>query len=284
MVKLGIQLYTLRDEMQRDPIGTIGRVAQIGYKNLEVANHNAENDYGVGFGVSAEEINAILKKSDSHIVSAHVFPFDEKNCGPVIEYNLAIGNHYIGNSFDTFSSRDEVLAKCERYNKFGEICKKAGISFLYHNHFHEFQQFGDKSAFELICENTDPDYVGFELDTFWVMRAGVDYLQLMRDLGKRVKLVHQKDFSKTTKSPINLLAQIPQGTEITQEVFMQHFCPDDFAEVGTGTMDIQATVDVANEIGGVEYVILEQDFVKMDPYESIKLSMEGFKKLKGLEI
>ena len=78
-LKVGIQLYSVRDLMNRDALKTIGQVAEAGYKYLETANHRAMEDDGVGFGVSPEELNEVLARSGSKIISAHVFPFNEEN-------------------------------------------------------------------------------------------------------------------------------------------------------------------------------------------------------------
>lgn len=283
MAKVGIQLFSVVDEMRKDPIKAIEEVVKIGYKNLEVANHNAVNDPGVGFGVSADELNRILDGFGAQVIGAHVAPFDESTAEAVIEYHNAVGNKYIICPSAMFNSYDDTMKQIEHFNKMGKLCAKNGMKYLYHNHIQEFQVFGGKEVMDLIVENTDPDYVGIELDTFWAMRAGKDPVELMKHLGDRLILVHQKDFSKDTDSPVNILETFDPSVPLTREMFAEKRKDIDFCEIGTGTMDIQSIVDEANNLG-VEYIILEQDATQKDSsLESIQISMDSFKKYSGIE-
>jgi len=281
-LKVGIQLYSVRTVMKENPVQTLEKVAEIGYKNIEVANHNAASDFGVGFGVSAAQLNEIFGRFGSKVVSAHIWPFHESNFMQSIEYNKAIGNRNIVHPIDFFKDEAEVLKKCEFYNKMGKLCKEEGMRYIYHNHYHEYQKFNGKPALEIIKDNTDPEYVSFELDTFWTMRAGLDPVEVMKKFGSRIKLLHQKDFSRDAVTPVNLFDVVGSDAEIGMEVFGKSYSQDDFTEIGTGTMDIQKIIDTAKEIGSVEYIILEQDFSKHQPLESIRISMDAFRKFEGI--
>lgn len=282
-LKVGIQLYSVRDEMQENAVETIKKVAQTGYKYLEVANYNANTDFGVGFGVSEEEILSVLNPLGAKVISAHMFPFDEDNAKDVIDYHKAIGNKYIVCSMGFFKDEADVLSQCRKFNRIGEICFMNGMEFLYHNHFMEFQKFNGKTVIDMLIENTNPDYMGFELDTFWCMRAGQDPLEIINKLGARLKLVHQKDFSKTSPSKINIFDTIGYDAQIDMDMFFKIVVPEDFTEIGTGIMDIQSIIDAANAVGTVEYIILEQDMTQLGQLESIRVSMESFKKYSGIE-
>jgi len=281
-IKVGLQLYSVRNSMSENPVLTLEKVASIGYKNIEVANHDADNEFGVGFGVSSAKLNEILGGFGSQVVSAHIWPFNKTNCEKIIEYNQQIGNHYIVHPIDFFANEDEVLKKCEFYGKMGEICRQAGMKYLYHNHYMEFQQFNGKPVLEIIRDNTDPQTVNFELDTFWTLRAGLDPVEVMNKFGSRIKLVHQKDFNPKTSTPVNLFNVVGPDAHIDMETFVGSFKEDNFTEIGTGSMDIQAIINTANELGSVEYIILEQDYSKLDQLESIKVSMRAFEKFTGI--
>ena len=84
-MKVGIQLYSVRNHMAEDPIATIKEVAKAGYKYIEVANHNALEDSGVGFGVTAGELKKIMEDTGISIFSAHIFPLDPDNMTPILE-------------------------------------------------------------------------------------------------------------------------------------------------------------------------------------------------------
>lgn len=281
-LKVGVQLYSVRNEMMKDPIGTIESVAKAGYKYLEAANHNALEDFGVGFGVDAKTLKSVLDDQGSGIVSAHIFPFTADNTKELIEYNHILGNNYIVYPMDFYGGYDEVQRKVEMMNSVGKIFRAEGISLLYHNHFHEFQKFGDKTVFQMIYENTDPDYLGFELDTFWSMRGGQNPLEVMDYLGQRLKLVHQKDYLPADGYPKVIFDRLGYDAKIDMDVFNSGYSEKEFTEIGTGSMDIQAIIDKANALGSVDYIILEQDYSQHPELESIRLSMDSFKKFNGI--
>ena len=281
-VKVGVQLYSVRDEMMKDPVKTIESVAKAGYKYLEAANHNALTDFGVGFGVDAKTLRSVLEEQGSSIVSAHIFPFTPDNTKELIEYNHILGNNYIVYPMDFYSDYDEVQRKIEMMNTVGKVFKAEGISLLYHNHFHEFQKFNGKTVYQMIFENTDPDYVGFELDTFWSMRGGQNPLEVMDYLGKRLKLVHQKDYAPVEGFETNIFDRLGYDARIDMDVFNTGYDPGEFREIGTGTMDIQTIINKANAMGSVDYIILEQDYSSHPQLESIRMSMDSFKKFEGI--
>lgn len=281
-LKVGIQLYSVRDEMAKDPIEAMRKVAELGYKNLEVANSRADEDPGCGFDVPADKLTEILGGFGARVVSGHLRPIDEKTLPAIIEYHGKIGNKYIGQSADFFTGYDNLMERCEYYNRMGKILSEHGMKFLYHNHYHEFQSIDGKPVLYHIIDNTDPNYVDFEVDTFWAMRGGADPVEVIKRAGSRLRMIHQKDFSKTTDSPVNIFSVKDPNVLVTRDEFGGVHKPEDFCEVGTGIMDIQNIINAANE-AGAEYVILEQDHTQLTQMESIKISMDSFKKYNGIE-
>ena len=281
-MKVGIQLYSVRDEMAKDPINAIRTVAGIGYKNLEFASSKADTDPGVGFGVDADTMNALLAETGAKLISGHVRPINEDTIDALIEYHKKVGTKYIGQSSDFYKSYEHLLERCEYYNWVGKKLAENGMQFLVHNHYHEFQKINGREVLYHIMDNTDPNYVSFELDTFWAMRGGMDPIEVMKTLGSRLKLVHQKDFSKTSTTPINLWTIKDPEVLISQETFGGAAQPTDFCEIGTGIMDIQSIIDAANELGA-EYIVLEQDATQLTQLESVEISMNAFKKFEGLD-
>lgn len=281
MVRVAIQLYSVRDLMEKDPIGTIEKVAQAGYRYLEVANHNTTKDIGIGFGVPANKMRDMLDKLGVRVISAHLDPFD--NLDALCEYQLAIGNKNVVYSRDFYHNKQEVMDRVYWLNKTGEECAKRGLTLFYHNHFHEFLKFGDETIFDIIVDNLDPDLVKIELDTFWVLRGGVDPVSVMKKLGRRVSLVHQKDFAKGHEGELDMTKKVTPGEYIDRSFYDKYENPETFVEIGTGIMDIQSIIDEGNASGALEYIILEQDHSRLDQIESIKISKDGFKKFKGIE-
>ena len=281
-MKVGIQLFSVRNEMQRDTLGCIRKVAEAGYKYIEPANHTADKEYGVGFGTPAEELKAVLDEVGVKVINLHASPLSEENLKRIIEYQQVLGNDSITLPMTMFPSHERALETAEYCQRMGRICKENGMKFLYHNHYHEFQVLGGERVWDTLVNNTDPDYVGFELDTFWVMRAGLDPVEEMRKLGSRLKKVHQKDFAVDAPQPRNIF-EVVKEENITSEVFQKYDNPRDFTEIGYGQMDIQKIIDTANDIGSADYIILEQDFTSLpDEISSIKKSMTGFRKFTGL--
>ena len=281
-LKVGIQLYSVRELMKQDPIKTIYQVADAGYKYLEAANHNALEDQGIGFGVSAEELKKVLDDAGAKVVSAHIYPFNMENYKKVIEYNQKIGNATVIYPMEYFSSRDDVMRKVEMYEQMGKIAAEEGMTFLYHNHYHEFQEFDGETVMDAIVNNTDPAHVNLELDTYWTLRGGVDPVEAMKHFGTRIKKLHQKDLVKDSKNPVNMFDIVGKYTIIDQKLWVGTKCNDDFTEIGYGCMDIQSIIDTANKIGSMDYIILEQDATKLNQLDSVKRSMEGFHKFGGI--
>lgn len=280
-MKVGIQLYSVRDQMAIDPVATIKKVVASGYKYLEIANHNAVADSGVGFGVSAEEIKKILDDAGASIVSGHVRPLNGETLPKVIAYNQAIGNKNLVDPSEDFADYDDVMRKCEMFNSVGKTLKENGLRFLYHNHTQEFQTVNGKYILDILMENTDPAYLGLQVDTFWALRSGVDPIEVIKKHKERVTLVHQKDISKGV-DPVDMFKILSRELSADHGTLRRDLAKDtDFAEIGTGTMEIQGIIDASNEIG-VEYIILEQDRTQLDQMESIKVSMDAFRKFNGI--
>lgn len=270
--------------MAQDPIDTIRKVVKEGYRHIEVANHNAQTDAGVGFGISAKETKELLAEVNAEIFSAHIFPLNPDEMTPILEFHKEIGTKYFVQPMDFYKDRDEALRKAEILNNVGERCREYGMQLLYHNHFHEFQHFGDETIYELLMNNTDADLVKIELDTYWVSRAGLDPVELLKKYGKRVRLVHQKDYTKGYEAERNLLTSVEENQDyVDMDRFNRDIKEETFTEIGTGIMDIQTIIDTANDCCESEAIVLEQDYSQYDELESIRISMDSFKRFKGVE-
>lgn len=300
-MKVGLILYSVRQSMAKDPLGTVEEVAKLGYKNIEVCNHNAVNDSGIGFGVDADTLKSTFDKFGSQVISAHIFPLEKSDIPAVLKYNQTLGNTNIVNPMGRFTTYDDLMWQCENMNKMGKICREEGMNYLYHNHNHEYRTFNGKTILDIIVENTDPDYLSLELDTFWTMRAGHCPVEMIRQYGKRIHLIHQKDFAWDSMTPINLNGLTAEEIEMkpsddvglngdnrgnpteSDQRRRETVESSAFAEIGTGIMHIQDIIDAANEYTDAGYIILEQDFSRMDSeIASVAKSMEAFRKFHGI--
>ena len=159
------------------------------------------------------------------------------------------------------------------------------MRFYYHNHYQEFQRFGDRLVYDLIMENTDPGLVYAEMDTYWIARGGQDPVSFMRKYNDRLILLHQKDFPRDAGEPLCMYqGLVDPDRGIDEKVFMDTKNPDSFTEIGTGVLPIQDYIGAARSCPNLDYIILEQDATKLDEIESIKVSMKAFQKFKGVEL
>lgn len=285
-LKVGIQLYSVRQSLKAEPFKTLEKIAEAGYKYVEAANHDALTDDGVGFGLSAKEMKEALDNLGLSIVGCHVNPLKIERLPAILDYHQELGNKQIGCDIEFFpyEDMDYLLHRCELFNKIGEMCKERGMRYYYHNHYQEFQKFGDKTVYELIMENTDPHLVFIEMDTYWITRAGRDPLQLIDKYKDRLVLLHQKDFPKESLQPIVMYdGVIDPHKAITYPMFEDTKDPQCFTEIGTGVLPIQDIINMALKAPNLDYIILEQDHTNLDEIESIQTSMKAFQKYTGIE-
>ncbi len=277
-MKAAIQLYSVRDLMEKDPMGTIEQVALAGYHYIEVANHNTTADKGIGFGVPADKMKDMLDRLGVQVISAHLDPFEDLDV--LSDYQKTIGNTNVVYSRDFYHNKQEVLNRAYWLNKTGEECAKRGLTFFYHNHFHEFLSFEGQMIMDILSENTDPALVKFQLDTFWILRGGQDPAGTIEKYGGRVTMLHQKDFAAGYEADMDMTRKVHPGQYIDRSFYDQYEIPESFTEIGTGIMDIQAIVDAGKY---VDYIILEQDHSRLGSLESVRLSRKGFSRFKGIE-
>ena len=186
---LGVQLYTLRGEMRRDFEGTLARVAQIGYREVEFAGY---------FNRTPSRIRAMLDANHLVAPGAHVgLETLEGDAGArTIESAQQIGHQYLLVAWTPVEWRrtlDDWRRMAERFNSVGERTRAAGIQFAYHNHDFEFRELEGRVPFEVLCEATDPHLVQIEMDLFWIVHGGGDPLAFFQRWPGRVPMVHVKD-------------------------------------------------------------------------------------------
>jgi sugar phosphate isomerase/epimerase len=251
--KVGVQLYTVRDLMKNDFEGTIAKVAQIGYKEVEFAGY---------FGRTADQVKAVLDKNGLKAPSTHV-QYDEldEKFPSVIEFSKAIGLEYIICPWipeDLRKSPDIWKQASEKFNKCGEQSKQAGMQFGYHNHWFEFLPVDGKLPYDELLKMCDPGLVKFEMDLCWITAAGADPLKYFNAYPGRFPLVHVKDLKTMPK--------------ITSGGAQNYGDTVDLTEVGSGIIDWKR-IFAQSDKAGIKHYIVEHDHPKQ-PLESIKKSYE----------
>lgn len=273
-IAIGLQLYSVRDELAKDYAGSLARIADIGFKHLEIAIHNVEAGLEAGGNPKASEMKKQLDELGMNIISSHVGPLDKADLEEIIAYNLELGSSAIVCPLMTFANKREVVEFSAEMNRYGEQCKQAGLDFYFHNHYNEFQLFEGTTAMDLMLEHTDPELVKFELDTYWALRGGVDPIEYLTKLGSRCDMLHQKDIPASA-SPVNLFELVGHEEHLTAERLFGVVNPEHFAEIGEGAMDIGGIITAARRAGNVKTIFVEQDHAKGNQLASVELSFRN---------
>ena len=245
---VALQLYTVRDLLRDDFVGTVKKVAELGYNAVEFAGYS---------GLKAGEVKKLLDDLGLQCAGTHEgFERLENDLDQVIDFNLVIGNKLIvcpsmpGEWREKGADGFEAFA--EKLNAFGEKITKAGMHFGYHNHDFEFKTAGDKLLIDVLFEAADPELVKAQVDVYWVKRGGQDPAAFIRKHGKRVVSLHTKDVANDEEQS--------------------------FAPVGTGLLDFPAIIRAARS-AGVEWYVVEQDRTKGPVLEAIETSLKNMRKL-----
>lgn len=275
-LKIGLQLFSVRNALQKDLEDTLKKVASIGYEYVEIAVRNLAENGEFSPEVSAERYKKYLDTFQLKAMGTHIGYHEQLNLSDVAEYNKKLGSNKVIIPAYFFATKKEAYEFADWLNRAGEALRKENIQLYYHNHYHEFQEIEEEIVYEILVKETNPAFVQFEFDTFWALRGGQDPVEYLEKLGERCTLVHQKDLNKDA-DPINLLKG-KTGVLDSHAVFspVDH---SDFVEIGTGKMDIQAIISQLVDKGNVEYIIVEQDRTIKGELESIEESYQALSKL-----
>jgi sugar phosphate isomerase/epimerase len=184
-LSIGLQLFSVKNALKQDYVGTLEKVAEIGYQNLELVIRMTDDGLSLGGDITPAALRRQLDRLGLKAVSCHTRVNEETDWRQIIAANHELGSTAIGCSIAFFSNKQDVLAFCESFTKYGEICRDNGLNLYYHNHFQEFQRFEGQTVMDILLENTDRDLVRFEFDTYWAVRGGVDPIAWLSKLGNR---------------------------------------------------------------------------------------------------
>jgi sugar phosphate isomerase/epimerase len=219
--KIGIQLYTVRDQMKADFEGTLARVAQIGYKEVEFAGY---------FDRSPADVRAILERNGLSAPATHLMSDNPDGWKKAVDLAKAVGHDYLVAPWIPEEKRtnlDGWKRVAEEFNRVGQVAKDAGIQFAYHNHDFEFPKMEGQVPYDLLLQSTDPKLVQLEIDLYWITRGGQDPLAYFARWPGRTPLVHVKD---SMGGPEHKMVDVGQGTIEWKRIFakraqagIQHF-------------------------------------------------------------
>jgi sugar phosphate isomerase/epimerase len=264
-------------------MGTLEKIAEAGYRFIELANHKALTDPGTGFDTNVDMLKAKLDALGITVVGAHVLPLDEQNIDAVLRYNKDLGNTTVSIPLDFWPTEEDLMKACGNYNRLGEICRKNGMRLLFHNHYHEFQRFNGHYILDLIMAHTDPELLSLELDAYWTIRGALDPARVIREYGKRIAMVHEKDFPLRQIQHMNAWIVADQDTPLDNATFHAGIKPEYFTEIGDGVIKVQDVINASNELE-IPYLLVEQDYMNgLTEFQSIARSMQNLKRMRGLE-
>jgi len=195
---VGVQLYTVRDQISKDPRGVIQKIGAIGYKEVESFGYNN----GKYFGLTAKEFADLVKQNNLTHPSGHYGLGNLSTWDQAIEDAITAGQKYMVLAYLAENDRksiDDYKKHAASFNTAGEKCKKAGLQFAYHNHDFEFKEMDGQMGYDVLMKETDANLVKFEMDIYWVSKAGHDPIALFKAHPKRFPLWHVKDRDKTEK-------------------------------------------------------------------------------------
>lgn len=265
---LGLQLYSVREMLARDYLGTLRRLAAIGYREVEAAGF---------FGRTPQQVNKAMTAADLSLVSAH---YSSNELATSFDQTLAfasvLGLKYIVCSFPGFKepsrlkdrtykgqvqsfTLDDYRWNADNFNTWGRKIKAAGMQFGYHNHTMEFAPQEGVIPFDELVRLTDPELVTFEMDCGWVVVGGGDPVEYLKRYPTRISMLHVKDFTAA-----------PRPASMTE--------PPPAAELGHGTLDFRKVFEAARK-GSLRHYFVEQESFDIPPYEALEIDAQYMRKL-----
>ena len=243
--QIAVQLYSVRNEMERDYVGTIKRIASFGYAGVEFA--------GCPGGLSYEQCLNVVKDAGLKVPSMHVPVPAGPNRNLIFDNAYIMGCHYLvtGKGTNDFKTLDAVKKSCDEFNFAAAEAAKDGLKLVIHNHWWEYQAIDGVPVYKIMLERLSPEVL-FELDTYWVKIGGHDPAAVLAELGPRAPLVHIKDGSGVSGN-FNMKA------------------------AGQGVMDFKP---IFAQGKNAEWLICELDACETDMFDAIKESYDYIHKNK----
>ena len=245
--RIGMQLYTVRRELEKDFEGTLTKVAALGYREVEFAGY---------FGRKPAEVKALLKRLGLDAPAAHVQLSGLRgDLGPMLDAAQAIGHKYLLVAWLPVEERrtlDNYRRLADLFNEAGAALRREGLRFAYHNHDFEFAPLEGRVPYDLLLERTDPRVVKLEMDLYWTVKGGASPVEYFGKHPGRFHLLHVKDMDATPR----------------------RF----FADVGRGRLDFKSIFARAGK-AGVRHYFVENDEPAGSPFDSLRTSIEYLRRL-----
>ena len=262
--KMGLQLFTVRGPLASDLVGTIKKIAAIGYEDSETYGYDPVK--GTYYGLKASAFKDLLAENKMITTSGHYdfTRYFDQPTDDLLRYTdqCIEGAHALNQRYITWPWLDPKFRNLENFkilsgklNVIGERVKKANLGFAYHNHDFEFTDYGGQNGYDIIMKNTDPALVKLQMDLYWVMHSSkLSPSDLISKQPGRFVMWHIKDMEAAT-------AAAPKGQT---------------CEVGKGTIDWKKLFE-SKELAGLDYAFVEQEQYRLPVFECIKISADYMK-------
>ncbi len=245
--RIGMQLYTVRRELEKDFEGTLRKIAALGYREVEFAGY---------FGRGAAEVKTLLRRHKLDAPAAHVQLSELRgDLRPLMDAAQTVGHRYLLVAYLRDVERktlDDYRRHADLFNEAGAALLREGLQFAYHNHDFEFAPLEGKIPYDLLLERTDPRAVKLELDLYWTVKGGASPVEYFERHPGRFPLLHVKDMDATPR----------------------RF----FADVGRGVIDFKS-IFAQSRRGGVRHYFVEHDEPAGSPFDSLRASIEYLRQL-----
>lgn len=268
--EFGIQLWSVRDFMDKDPKGTLKALSDYGYTIIE----SFQGAQGVFWGMSPKEYHTFLSDHNLKPVSSHCdsqYALDPKKRDEfkkLVDDVSEIGMKYLVNPYLAFlKTADDFKRATDGFNELGEICAKNGIQYCYHNHAYSFFEVDGEIPQEIMMNGTEGGPVGFEMDIYWVVAAGQDPEKWLKKYPNRFVLSHVKDRYKQDR-----LMQIKEeeGTEKDSDI-------NGSCVLGTGQIDFHKVLVTARDNGMQKYIVEHERYDDMTSMQAVEKDADYMK-------
>ena len=252
--RIGIQLYSVKDELPKDFVGTLKKLSEMGYSSVEPYGFNGEKF----FDRTMKELSDLVADMGMTISGTHtgskILPADTnakewdfwKKCADAVKSGG--GKFAIQAGFPGAKTMDDLKLIADHFNRVGEVCNKADMKFAFHNHYEEFHKIDDEVILDFIIKNTDPKLVSFQLDLGHTVNGGGDCIEYLKKFPGRILMWHASDFDASVR---------------------------EYVEVGKGSVPYPALFELA-ESSGLEQLTVEQE-TKGDIFASCKNDFDYLK-------
>ncbi len=249
----GLQLWTVRDDLAKDPKGVLKQIASFGYKHVE----SFEGAKGMFWGMKNTEFKQYISDHGMNMYSSHFG--GSANFEKKVSDAAEIGMKYLTMAWEgPGKTIDDYKKYAEDFNAKGELCKKNGLRFAFHNHDFTFRALEGQFAEDILLNNTDPALVDFEMDIFWVVAAGQDPETWLKKYPNRFRLCHIKDMNRN-----------PGNDNGKNSVIL-----------GTGSIDFKKVLKTARDTGMNYFIVEQEDFEGSTPLKAIEANAGYMKKIK----